>query len=207
MAGEYIQQLRRMMNEIEERREHLSDNEYLTGMNDCLRSYLAYGEEQCTCTDDAFMCYRYPRLLRNCRHKEAILEQAPLLAILIPGGQIPADFRLQMKVQYAPYDLKMLAKTMRYLFNLSCESNTALDKITCAISVFHLMFKHQGVLASSSKLRESFLRKLDELQTSEESLAVLDHFDYSVLGLSENPIPAWWLEAGLGPNRCSARTT
>ena len=191
MVDEYIQQLRQMMSEIEDRREYLTDNEYLTAMNNCLRSYLTHYEEQCTCTDDTFECYRYPRLFRNCRHKDTILEQAPLLAILIPGGQIPADFRLQLEVQYEPCDQNMLVRTLRYLLNISLESDIIFDRIICAISIFHLVFKHHGILVQCPNLKEVVLRKLYEFQTSEESLAILENFDFSVLGISENPIPIW----------------
>jgi len=191
MADEYLQQLRRMMSEIEDRREYLTDNEYLTEMNNCLRSYLTHYEEQCTCTEDTFKCYRYPRLLQNCRHKDTILEQAPLLAILIPGGQIPADFRLQMEVSYEPYDNDLLVITLRYLLNMSLESDIIFDRIICAISIFHLVFKHYGIMEKSPKLREVIFRKLDEFQTSEEALIILENFDFSVLGLSGNPIPVW----------------
>ena len=191
MADEYIQQLRRMMSEIEDRREYLSDNEYLTAMNDCLRSYLTHYEEHCTCTEDTFECYRYPRLLRNCRHKDTILEQAPLLAILIPGGQIPVDFRLQMEVAYEPYDNDLLVKTLRYLLNMSLETDMIFDRVICAISIFHLVFKHHGILEKSRNLREVIFRKLEEFQTSEEALVILENFDFSVLGISENPIPGW----------------
>ena len=191
MADEYIQELRRMMSEIEERREYLSDNEYLTAMNECLRSYLTHYEEQCTCTEDTFECYNYPRLLQNCRHKDTILQQAPLLAILIPGGQIPADFRLQMEVAYEPYDNDLLVITLRYLLNMSLESDFIFDRIICAFSIFHLVFKHHGILEKSPKLREVVFRKLNEFQTSEETLIILENFDFSVLGLSGNPIPTW----------------
>jgi hypothetical protein len=191
MADEYIHQLRRMMSEIEERREYLTDNEYLTEMNNCLRSYLTYYEEQCTCNDDTFECYRYPRLLQNCRHKDTILEQAPLLAILIPGCQIPEDFRLQMEVQYEPYDQNNLVRLLRYLLNMSLESEYVLEKITCAISIFHLVFKHHGILVKCPKLQEVVFRKLEEFQTSENTIAILENFDFSILGLSGNPIPIW----------------
>ena len=199
MADEYLQQLRRMMSEIEERREYLTDNEYLTAMNNCLRSYLTHYEENCTCTDDTFECYSYPRLLQNCRHKDRILEQAPLLSILIPGGQIPADFRLQMEVTYEPYDHNMMVKTLRYLLNISLLSDIIFDRIVCAISIFHLVFKHHGILDRNSKLREVVFRKLNEFQTSEETLIILENFDFSVLGLSGNPIPTWGGELPFPP--------
>ena len=195
MADEYLQQLRRMMSEIEDRREYLSDNEYLTEMNNCLRSYLTYYEEYCTCTEDTFECYQYPRLLHNCRHKDTILQQAPLLAILIPGGQIPADFRLQVEVQYEPYDQNTLVKTLRYLLNMSLESDIIFDRVICAISICHLVFKHYGILVKCPKLREVVFRKLEEFQTSEGALVILENFDFSVLGISENPIPGWRGEA------------
>ena len=191
MADEYIQQLRRMMSEIEDRREYLSDNEYLTEMNNCLRSYLAYHEEHCTCAEDTFECYQYPRLLRNCRHKDTILEQAPMLAILIPGGQIPADFRLQVEIQYEPYDRDLLVRTLRYLLNMSLESDSIFERIICAFSIFHLVFKHYGILEKSQKLQEVVFRKLEEFQTSEGTLVILENFDFSLLGLSGNPIPIW----------------
>jgi hypothetical protein len=193
MADEedYLQQLRRMMSEIEERREYLSDNEYLTMMNDCMQSYLNYRNNICTCTEDTFECYQYPRLLRNCRHKDTILQYAPLLSILIPGGEIPADFRLQMEVQYEPYEHDLLVRILRYLLDFSIESDIIFDRVICAFSVFHLVFKHHGILEKSPKLREVFFRKLEEFQTSEGALIILENFDFSVLGLSENPIPIW----------------
>ena len=129
MADEYLQQLRRMMSEIEDRREYISDNEYLTEMNNCLQSYLTYHEEQCTCTEDTFECYRYPRLLLNCRHKDVILQYAPLLSILIPGGEIPVDFRLQVEVAYEPYDHDLLVRILRYLLDFSLESDSIFEKI------------------------------------------------------------------------------
>jgi hypothetical protein len=192
MADEdYLQQLQRMMSEIEERREYLSDNEYLTEMNNCLQSYLNYRNNICTCTEDTFECYQYPRLLRNCRHKDTILQYAPLLSILIPGGEIPADFRLQMEVQYEPYEHDLLVRILRYLLDFSIESDIIFDRVICAFSVFHLVFKHHGILEKSPKLREVFFRKLEEFQTSEGALIILENFDFSVLGLSENPIPIW----------------
>ena len=191
MADEYLHQLRQMMSEIEERREHLSDNEYLTMMNECMRSYLTYHQERCTCTDDTFECYQYPRLFKNCRNKDTILEQAPLISLMIPGHQIPVDFNIQLEVKYESYDNDILVKILRYLLNLSLESDLIYDKIICAISIFHLVFKHHGILDKSSKLREVVLRKLDEFQTSEEALDILENFDFSVIGISENPIPIW----------------
>ena len=199
MADEYLQQLRRMMSEIEDRRDTLSDNEYLTMMNNCLRSYLTYHEEHCTCAEDTFECYQYPRLLRNCRHKDTILQQAPLLAILIPGGQIPADFHLQMEVAYEPYDNDLLVKVLRYLLNMSLESDIIFDRIVCAISIFHLVFKHHGIFDRCPKLREVVFRKLEEFQTSEGALTILENFDFSVLGISENPIPGWGGGSALPP--------
>ena len=191
MADEYLQQLRRMMSEIEDRREYLTDNEYLTEMNNCLQSYLTYHDEQCTCTEDTFECYRYPRLLLNCRHKDVILQYAPLLSILIPGGEIPVDFRLQVEVAYEPYDHDLLVRILRYLLDFSLESDSIFEKIICAFSIFHLVFKHHGILEKSPKLREVVFRKLEEFQTSEGALAILENFDFSVLGISENPIPVW----------------
>ena len=192
MADEdYLQQLRCMMSEIEERREYLSDNEYLTMMNDCMQSYLNYRNNICTCKEDSFECYQYPRLFRNCRHKDTILQQAPLLAILIPGGQIPADFRLQMEVTYEPYEHDLLVRILRYLLDFSIESDIIFDRVICAFSVFHLVFKHHGILEKSPKLREVVFRKLEEFQTSEEALVILENYDFSVLGISENPIPIW----------------
>jgi hypothetical protein len=199
MADEYIQQLRRMMSEIEDRREYLTDNEYLTEMNNCLRSYLTYHEEHCTCTEDTFECYQYPRLLRNCRHKDTIIQYAPLLTILIPGGQIPADFSLQMEVAYEPYDQNTLVRILRYLLDFSVESDLIFDRIICAFSIFHLVFKHYGILEKSQKLREVVFRKLEEFQTSEGALVILENFDFSVLGISENPIPIWGGGSALPP--------
>ena len=191
MADEYIQQLRRMMSEIEDRREYISDNEYLTEMNNCLRSYLTYHEEHCTCAEDTLECYQYPRLLQNCRHKDTIIQYAPLLAILIPGGQIPADFRLQLEVTYEPYDQNTLVRILRYLLDLSLESDIIFDRIVCAFSIFHLVFKHYGIMEKSPKLREVVFRKLEEFQISEGTIAILENFDFSVLGLTGNPIPIW----------------
>ena len=200
MADEYIRQIHQMISEIEDRREYLSDNEYLTEMNNCLRSYLTYREEHCICTENTFECYQYSRLLRNCRHKDFILQQAPLLTILIPGGQIPADFRLQLEVQYEPYDKNKLVRMLRYLLDFSLESDSIFSKIICALSVFHLVFKHHGILEENKYLREVVLRKLEEFQTSEEDVAILENFDFSVLGISENPIPIWGGEARFPPN-------
>ena len=200
MADEYIQQLRRMMSEIEDRREYITDNEYLTEMNDCMRSYLTYHEEQCTCAEDTFECYQYPRLLRNCRHKDTIIQYAPLLSILIPGGQIPVDFRLHLEVAYEPYDQNTLVRILRYLLDFSVESDLIFDRVICAISIFHLVFKHHGILEKSRNLREVVFRKLEEFQTSEGALIILENFDFSVLGISENPIPIWGGEARFPPN-------
>ena len=191
MADEYIQQLRWMMSEIEDRREYLTDNEYLTMMNEFMHTYLTYCKEHCTCAEDTFECYQYPRLLRNCRHKDTIIQYAPLLAILIPGGQIPADFRLQMEVAYEPYDQNTLVRILRYLLDFSVESDIIFDRVICAFSIFHLVFKHYGILEKSQKLREVVFRKLEEFQTSEGALTILENFDFSVLGISENPIPGW----------------
>jgi len=198
---DYIQQLMRMMSEIEERREYLTDNEYLTMMNNCMQSYLNYRNERCTCTEDSFECYRYPRLLQNCRYKDTILQQAPLLSTLIPGHQIPADFQLQLEVKYEPYDNDLLVKTLRYLFNVSTETDYVIDKITCAFSVFHLIFKHHGLLLKSKKFREVAYQKINEFATSEESRFILENHDFSYLGITSNPIPIWWgeLRAPLTP--------
>jgi hypothetical protein len=183
-----------MMSEIEERREYLTDNEYLTMMNNCMQSYLNYRNERCTCTEDSFECYRYPRLLQNCRYKDTILQQAPLLSTLIPGHQIPADFKLQLEVKYEPYDNDLLVKTLRYLFNVSTETDYVIDKITCAFSVFHLIFKHHGLLLKSKKFREVAYQKINEFATSEESRFILENHDFSYLGITSNPIPIWWGE-------------
>ena len=192
---DYFQQLRRMMSEIEDLREYISDNEYLTRMNDFMQSYLDYRNNRCTCTEDSFECYQYPRLFQNCRHKDIILQQAPLLSILIPGHQIPADFQLQLEIKYEDYDNNLLVKILRYLLNMSLESDYIYDRVIFAISIFHLVFKHYGILEKSPKLREVIFRKLEEFQTSEEALAILENFDFSVLGISENPIPIWGGEA------------
>jgi len=198
MADEdYLQQLRRMMSEIEEHSDKLSDNEYLTLMNNCMQSYLNYRNDRCTCTEDSFECYRYPRLLQNCRYKDTILQQAPLLSTLITGAQIPADFQLQLGIQYEPYDNDLLVKTLRYLFNLSSESDYIIDKIICAFSVFHLIFKHHGLLLKSKKFREVAYQKLNEFATSEENRFILENYDFSYLGITSNPIPIWW--EGLRP--------
>ena len=188
---DYLQQLRRMMSEIEDRREYITDNEYLTMMNNCMQSYLNYCNDRCTCTEESFECYRYPRLLQNCRHKDTILQQAPLLSTLITGAQIPADFQLQLEVKYEPYDNDLLVKTLRYLFNMSSESDYIIDKIICAFSVFHLIFKHHGLLIKSKKLREVTYQKLNEFTTSEESRFILENYDFSYLGITSNPIPIW----------------
>ena len=189
---DYLQQLMRMMSEIEDRREYISDNEYLTRMNDCMQSYLDYRNNRCTCTEDSFECYQYPRLFQNCRHKDIILQQAPLLSILIPGHQIPADFQLQLEIKYEDYDNNLLVKILRYLLNMSLESDYIYDKVIFAISIFHLVFKHHGILVNSLKFREVILSKLDEFQTSEQTLNILENFDFTALGLSGNPIPIWW---------------
>jgi len=189
-----LQQFRSMMSEIEDRREYISDNEYLTMMNDCMQSYLNYRANRCICTENSFECYQYPRLFQNCRYKDIILQQAPLLSILIPGHQIPADFQLQLEIKYDPYDNNILVKILRYLLDMSNESDYIYDRVICAISIFHLVFKHHGILTNCPKLRQVILRKLDEFQTSESTLNILENFDFSVLGLSENPIPIWWGE-------------
>jgi len=186
-----LQQLRRKMSEIEDRKEYISDNEYLTLMNDCMQLYINYSNNRCICTENSFECYQYPRLFQNCHHKDMILQQAPLLAILIPGHQIPADFQLQLEVIYDHYDQIKLVKILRYLLNMSNESDYIYDKVICAISIFHLVFKHHGILVNCPKLREVILSKLDEFQTSEQTLNILENFDFSVLGLSGNPIPIW----------------
>jgi hypothetical protein len=195
MADEdYLQHLQRMMSEIEDRREYITDNEYLTMMNNCMQSYLNYRNERCTCTEDSFECYRYPRLLQNCRHKDTILQQAPLFSTLITGAQIPSDFQLELEVKYEAYDNDLLIKTLRYLFNVSSESDYIIDKIICAFSVFHLIFKHHGLLIKSKKLREVTYQKLNEFATSEESRFILENYDFSYLGITSNPIPIWWGE-------------
>ena len=191
MADEYIQQLRRMMSEIEDRREYITDNEYLTEMNECMRSYMTYHEEQCTCTDSSFECYQYPRLLQNCRHKDVILQYAPLISYMIPGAQIPADFRLQLEVQHEPYDRDLLIRTMRYLLELSFASSYTSDKVICAFSIFHLAFKHYGLLEESQKLRDVVLNKLNEFESREEDIFILENYDFSVFGIDFNPVPVW----------------
>jgi hypothetical protein len=96
-----------------------------------------------------------------------------------------------MEVSYEPYDNDLLVKTLRYLLNMSLETDLIFDRVICAISIFHLVFKHHGILEKSRNLREVVFRKLDEFQTSEEALVILENFDFSVLGLSGNPIPGW----------------
>jgi hypothetical protein len=189
---DYLQQLRRMMSDIEERSDILSDNEYLTLMNNCMQSYLNYQNNICTCTEDSFECYYYPRLLQNCRNKDIILQQAPLLSTLITDAQIPSDFQLELEIKYEPYDNDLLVKTLRYLFNVSSESDYIIDKIICAFSVFHLIFKHHGLLLKSKKFREVAYNKLNEFATSEESRFILENYDFSYLGITSNPIPIWW---------------
>ena len=191
---DYLQQLQRMMSEIEERSDILSDNEYLTLMNNCMQSYLNYRNNRCTCTEDSFECYYYPRLLQNCRNKDIILQQAPLLSTLITDAQIPSDFQLELEIKYEPYDNDLLVKTLRYLFNVSSESDYIIDKIICAFSVFHLIFKHHGLLLKSKKFREVAYNKLNEFATSEESRFILENYDFSYLGITSNPIPIWWGE-------------
>ena len=150
----YLNQLRRMMGDIEERKESLSDNEYLTMMNNCRQAYLNYQNERCMCTEDSFECYHYPRLLQNCRNKDIILQQAPLLSTLIPSHQIPADFQLELEVKYEPYDKPFLVKTLRYLFNVSFESSYIDEKIVCAFSIFHLIFKYNGILKERKQKKQ-----------------------------------------------------
>ena len=191
MADEYIQQLRRIMSEIEDRREYISDNEYLTMMNECMRSYLTYHEEQCTCTESSFECYHYPKLLQNCRHKDVILQYAPLISIMIPDHQIPADFRLQLEVQHEPYDRDLLIRTMRYLLELSFASSYTSDKVICAFSIFHLAFKHHGLLDENPILRDVVLNKLNEFESREETTFILENYDFSVFGIDFNPVPIW----------------
>ena len=188
---DYLQQLMRMMSEIEERREYITDNEYLTEMNNCMQSYLNYQNERCTCTEESFECYRYPRLFQNCRNKEIILQQAPIMSILVAGYQIPVDFKLQLEIKYEPYNKHLIVKTMRYLFNLSSESSYIYDKIICAFSVFHLIFKHYGLLTESPTLREVALNKLTEFETTMEHRNIFENYDFSYLGISANPIPIW----------------
>jgi hypothetical protein len=96
-----------------------------------------------------------------------------------------------MEVAYEPYDNDLLVITLRYLLNMSLESDLIFDRVICAISIFHLVFKHHGILEKSRNLREVIFRKLEEFQTSEEALVILENFDFSVLGISENPIPGW----------------
>lgn len=191
MADEYLQQLRRMMSEIEDRREYITDNEYLTMMNECMRSYLTYHEEQCTCTESSFECYHYPKLLQNCRYKDVILQYAPLISIMIPDHQIPADFRLQLEIQREPYDRTLLIKIMRYLLELSIVSSYTSDKIICAFSIFHLVFKHHGLLDRNPILRDVVLNKLNEFESREETTFILQNYDFSIFGIDFNPIPIW----------------
>jgi hypothetical protein len=96
-----------------------------------------------------------------------------------------------MEVAYEPYDNDLLVKVLRYLLNMSLESDIIFDRIVCAISIFHLVFKHHGIFDRCPKLREVVFRKLEEFQTSEGALTILENFDFSVLGISENPIPGW----------------
>ena len=74
---------------------------------------------------------------------------------------------------------------------MSLESDSIFERIICAFSIFHLVFKHYGILEKSQKLQEVVFRKLEEFQTSEGTLVILENFDFSVLGLSGNPIPIW----------------
>jgi len=188
---DYLQQLMRMMSEIEERSEYISDNEYLTAMNQCMQSYLNYRNQRCTCTEDSFECYRYPRLLQNCRNKDLILEYAPLMSILITGHEIPANFQLQLEIRYEPYNKDLLVKTMRYLFNVSSESSYIYEKVICAFSVFHLIFKHHGLLRESRKLHEVAINKLTEFETIIENRNIFENYDFSYIGIMTNPIPIW----------------
>jgi hypothetical protein len=191
MNEDYIAQLMRMMNDIEERSEYMSDNEYLLAMNNCMQCYLNYRNNICICTDTSFECYHYPILFKNCRNKDIIIQQAPLMSILIPGHQIPDDFKLQLEIKYEPYNKKLIVKILRYLFNLSSESLHIFDKIICAFSVFHIIFKYHGLLIESQSLREATLNKLIEFETSIQSRNILENFDFSYLGISTNPIPIW----------------
>ena len=75
--------------------------------------------------------------------------------------------------------------------DLSLESDIIFDKVICAFSIFHLVFKHYGIMEKSPKLQEVVFRKLEEFQTSKGTIAILENFDFSVLGISENPIPEW----------------
>jgi hypothetical protein len=105
-----------------------------------------------------------------------------------------------MEVTYEPYDQNTLVRILRYLLDFSLESDSIFEKIICAFSIFHLVFKHYGILEKSPKLREVVFRKLEEFQTSEGTIAILENFDFSVLGISENPIPIWGGEARFPPN-------
>jgi hypothetical protein len=96
-----------------------------------------------------------------------------------------------MEVTYEPYDHDLLVRTLRYLLDFSIESDIIFDRVICAFSVFHLVFKHYGILEKSPNLREVVFRKLEEFQTSEGALAILENFDFNVIGISENPIPGW----------------
>jgi len=96
-----------------------------------------------------------------------------------------------MEVTYEPYEHDLLVRILRYLLDFSIESDIIFDRVICAFSVFHLVFKHHGILEKSPKLREVVFRKLEEFQTSEEALVILENYDFSVLGISENPIPIW----------------
>ena len=188
---DYLQQLMRMMSEIEERSEYISDNEYLTAMNQCMQSYLNYRNQRCTCTEDSFECYHYPRLLQNCQNKDLILEHAPLMSILITGHEISANFQLQLEIKYEPYNKDLLVKIMRYLFDVSSESSYIYEKVICAFSVFHLIFKHHGLLRESRKLHEAAINKLTEFETIIENRNILENYDFSYIGIMTNPIPIW----------------
>ena len=187
----YLQELLHMLNELEERREYITDNEYLIQMNSYMQSYLNFRNQRCTCTEDSFECYRYPKLFQNCINKDIILQQAPLLSILIPEHQIPPDFQLQLQIKYEPYDRNQLIKIIRFLFNVSNESSYIFDKIICAFSVFHLIFKHYGLLLESSKLYQVACNKLYEFETNLENRTIFESFDFGHIGISSNPIPIW----------------
>ena len=191
MEDEYLQQHRRVMNEIEDRKEYLTDNEYLTMMNGCMRSYINHLQERCICTESLFECYHYPKLLQNCRNKDIILQYAPLISYMIPDHQIPVDFRLQLEVQHEPYDRDLLIRTMRYLLELSFASSYTSDKVICAFSIFHLAFKHYGLMEESQKLRDVVLNKLIEFESYEGNTFILENYDFSVFGIDFNPVPIW----------------
>ena len=191
MEDEYLQQLRRMMSELEDRRETLTDIEYLTTMNEYMRSYVNYQLETCMCTEFSFECYHYPRLLHDCENRNIILQHAPLLALINPDQQIPDDFRLQLEIQYEPYDRAILIKIMRYVLELSLTTGYTSDKVICAFSILHLVFKHYGLIEESSKLQEIVLKKLNEFSESEGSINILENYDFSPFGIDFNPVPIW----------------